>query len=332
MSELERSAYILIRRGIARTRAELARKLAISRPTASAAAEKLLSRGLIRECGKGRSTGGTTPILLSAEPDTPGFVGIDMGYNDRMSAVLLDGAGGILARGECVFDPTDLGSITENARRLVRSLCAGRQISGTAAALPAIVDEETGTVIRSVNPLFRKSGIREVLEEKLASPLFIANRSRAAAIAEAFGGAADGEENFALISLGRSVGATFWCGGGVFKGSGSAAGEIRNLRLASGERLEQRLAPERTADAPREEILEICADAMSQIVDIMDLKLLILSGRFADFGDDFSSALEETLAGKIGEVRVRPARFGRYSAARGCAFQMGELFIPCPQT
>ena len=77
-------------------------------------------------------------------------------------------------------------------------------------------------------------------------------------------------------------------------------------------------------------MLETCADALSQIIDIMDLKLLVLSGRFADFGEDFFSDLERCLREKDGEIRVRPARFGRYSAARGCAFRMGELFISPP--
>ncbi|MBQ9502196.1 MAG: ROK family transcriptional regulator [Lentisphaeria bacterium] len=330
MTELEKSAYILVRRGVARTRAELARRLEVSRPTASTAAERLLSAGLIMECGKGKSTGGTAPILLSARKDVPGFVGVDLGYTDRMSGVLLDGAGGIAAKAERTFDPADPQSIAENTKKLVDSLCPEKNVPGAAVALSAIIDEKSGRIISSVNPVFRDGKIKKLLEKELSCPVFTANRSRAAAISEAFGGAADSEENFSLISLGKSVGAAFWCGGRLFCGAYSAAGEIRDLRLASGMRLEEALSPEKTAGADREDIMEICADALSQLIDIMDLRLLILSGRFADFGGDFSSGLEEKLNEKTGGVRVRSARFGRYSAARGSAFRMGELFIPCP--
>ena len=322
MTDLEKAAYTLIRRGSARSRAELARKLAVSRPTASTAAEGLLAQGLIRECGKGKSTGGTAPILLSAAADLAGCVGIDLGYTDRMSAVLLDSAGNIVDRKERTFDPQDLHSIAGNTKKMVQSLSAGKKILGVAVALSAIVDERTGTVTSSVNPLFRDGAIGTLLEKNLGCPVFTANRSRAAAISEAFGGAADKEEDFALISLGKSVGAAFWCGGRLFRGSGEAAGEIRNLRTASGERLEQALAPEKTAAARREEILDICADAASQIIDIMDLNLLILSGRFADLGEDFSAALEERLAGAGRPARVRPARFGRFSAAISIPFSV----------
>ena len=328
MTDLEKNAYMLIRRGCARSRADLARRLDVSRPTASTAAEGLLARGLIRECGKGRSTGGTTPVLLSAETGLAGCVGIDLGYADRMSAVLLDSAGNILGRKEREFDPSDLNSMAVNSKKLVRALSPGKKLIGVAVALSAIIDEKTGRIIDSINPVLRTGRLQSTLEKTLDCPVFSANRSRAAAFSEAFGGAAGQEEDFALISLGRSVGAAFWCGGKLFRGSGSAAGEIRNLRVASGDRLEQALSPERTDGADREEILEICADALSQIVDIMDLKLLILSGRFADFGRDFPASLETRLREAGTQTSVRAARFGRFSAARGCAFRMGELIIP----
>ena len=328
MTDLEKNAYILIRRGCACSRADLARRLGVSRPTASTVAEGLLARGLIRECGKGKSTGGTTPILLSAEAGLAGCVGIDLGYADRMSAVLLDSAGNILGKKECEFDPMDLTSMVVNSKKLVHTLSSGKKLIGVALALSAIIDEKTRRVINSINPVLRNNQLQSLLEETLGCPIFLSNRPRAAAFSEAFGGAAGLKSDFALISLGRSVGAAFWCGGKIFCGSGSAAGEIRNLRVASGDRLEEALSPERTAGADREAILEICAEAMSQIVDIMDLNLLILSGRFADFGRDFSALLEKHLRKTGTPANVRAARFGRFSAARGCALRMGELSIP----
>ena len=68
-----------------------------------------------------------------------------------------------------------------------------------------------------------------------------------------------------------------------------------------------------------------CAEALGQIIDIMDLKLLVLSGRFADFGSDFAPQLEDEL--DSWRVKVRQAKFGRFSAARGSAFQMVEELV-----
>ena len=326
MTDLEKTAYILIRRKTAESRAELARKLGVSRPTASTVTESLLKAGLVREGGKGKSTGGATPTLLCADEKAAYFIGIDFGYTDKMSAVLTDGSGSIIRKEERNFDPADLSSMAENARILVSSLAADIPINGIAVALSAVINEESRQVRKSINPLFCDGNFTEFLEKHLGYPVFPANRSRAAAISEAFGGAADKEQDFALISLGKSVGAAFWCGGGLFCGSGSSAGEIRNLRLPDGRRLETALAREKTEKMDRKELAQLCAEALSQIIDIMDIKLLVLSGRFADFGSDFASLLEEQLA-EHGPVKVRQAKFGRFSAARGSAFQMAEIHI-----
>ena len=325
MTELEKSAYIQIRRCCANTRAELARHLGISRPTASAVVESLLNLGLIRECGKGKSTGGATPTLLSVTREAFFTLGIDFGYADRMSAVLLDGSGGILAQKEMTFDPSDKAGIVASARQLTGELAGTRKISGTAIALSAVIDEKSRRVLKSVNPLFCDEGFLPLLEEELGCSVFTANRSRAAAISEAFGGAADKEGDFALISLGKSVGSAFWCGGELFCGAGSAAGEIRNLRLTGGERLEEALSREKVSLYSREELLEKCAGALGQIIDIMDFKLLVLSGRFVDFGADFAGLLETKLSQY--SVSVKQARFGRFSAARGSAYQLAEVLI-----
>lgn len=322
MTDLEKNAFIQILRKTAVTRAELARKLGISRPTASTVAENLLKSGLIRECGKGKSTGGATPTLLSANENAFFHIGIDFGYTDSMSAVLIDGAGDIIRKDEIQFDPADINSITGCAAILAEKLGTGFKVNGVAVALSAIIDESSMRVINSINPLFCSPGLRGKLEQKLGHPVSFTNRSRAAAISEAFGGAADGETDFALISLGKSVGAAFWCSGKLFTGSGCSAGEIRNLRISGGERLENALSRERVAQLPRQVIVDICADALSQIIDIMDLKQLVLSGRFTDFGTGFSRQLEQALLPH--RVRVKQSGFGRFSAARGSAFRMME--------
>ena len=147
-----------------------------------------------------------------------------------------------------------------------------------------------------------------------------------AAVSEAFGGAGDKEDDFALISLGTSIGAAFWCGGGIFNGAGSSAGEIKNIRLGSGESFEDALALPAVRDRSTEEIAGLCADGLGQVVDIMDTGMLILSGRFADFGAGFAPMLEKMMSEKH-PVRVRSARYGRFSAARGAAFRLGETII-----
>ena len=323
MTDLEKKACILIRRKSAVSRAELARKLCVSRPTASVIVENLLAAGLIRECGKGPSNGGTMPTLLSPREDAAFLAGIDFGYCDRMSAVLVDWAGNIVEKAETEFDPDNEAGMIAAAADLLEQLSPGRCVRGAAIALSAVVDEKSRRVLKSINRIFGKGEFPANLSQVLGIPVFVANRSRAAAVAEAFGGAAEGQDDFALISLGKSIGASFWCAGKLFCGASSAAGEIRNLRLADGESFESAIA---RAGINREKIAEICGTALNQIVEIMDLPLFVLAGRFADFGADFAEILEKKLA-EHGKIKVRQADFGRFSAARGSAFLMGENLI-----
>ena len=73
MTNTELTAYNFVRRGIARTRAELSKTMGISRPTASAVADSLIADGLLRDGGKWRSSGGRNPILLLVCPGRPQF-------------------------------------------------------------------------------------------------------------------------------------------------------------------------------------------------------------------------------------------------------------------
>lgn len=326
MTRLEKNAFLLIRRKVVGSRAELARELGVSRPTASSLVEKLIGQGMILECGKGKSTGGTTPILLMVNSKSAYYIGIDLGYTDRMSAVLTDNAGVIISEAETEFSRSDLRDLAEKTQLLIKKVSGRKKISGIAVALSGIVDEKTMTVTKSINPFFCGTVVQDVLGRVTGMPVTIWNRSRAAAFSEAFGGAGDQESDFALISLGVSIGSAFWCGGRIFEGGHSSAGEIRNLRLNCGLRFEDALSLTRLKGCGIDSVLDLCADGLGQLISIMDLELLILSGRFADFSQDFAEKLEKLLQ-KEYPVRVRSARFGRNSAARGAALRMGEIML-----
>ena len=326
MTDPEKNAYILIRRKLASSRADIARMLGVSRPTASSIVQSLIDANLIAECGKGKSNGGANPIALAVRKNHVFTVGIDLGYTDCMSAVLLDAAGSIIAEKEVTFSSSELYDLAEKASSTVAEFYKIHPISGTAVALPGIVDEKSMTVLKSINQNYYGNTIKKLLEKNLDMPVTVGNRSRMAAFSEAFGGAGDKENDFAIISLGKSIGAAFWSGGNIFNGSSCAAGEIRNMRLKNGETFENNLAPEAIGNMTTDEIAALCADGLVQLADIMDLELLILSGRFADFGYPFARKLENIMSCQH-PVRVRSARFGRFSAARGAAFKLGEMII-----
>ena len=182
MPRLEKSAYNLIRRKTASSRADIARMLGISRPTASAVVQSLITSGMIFECGKGKSTGGKTPIALAVRNDDTRLIGIDLGYSDRISAVLLDNSGDIAAEKQLDFTPRTLEELTERIAGLIRQCPEAGRIIGCAVAVPGIVNEESMYISRSIKELFCGDALAEMLKDKLEMPIFIGNRSRMAAV------------------------------------------------------------------------------------------------------------------------------------------------------
>lgn len=322
MNNGEKEALILIRRGTIRSRAELARTLNVSRPTASVIVDSLLKNSLICEAGRGRSTGGKAPTLLSILPETNHVLGLDLGYKSVLSAVLIDGSGKIIRKNEYEFDPASLEDIGEKSFTAMQELSSACAVNGVGVALSGIVEKNTGKVLKSINPLFTGNKIKEYLARKFLLPVLVENRSRMAAYSEAYGGAADQEKDFALISLGRSIGAAFWLNGQLFTGQS----EIRNLRLKKKKTFEEALSPSNTVSISPEEIISCCADGLGQLLEIMGMERIVLSGRFADMGKDFAFQLEKAL-NKEHICKVDMAKFGRFSAARGAAFLQGERIL-----
>lgn len=325
MLEYEKNALILLRRKLAASRADIARLLGISRPTASNIVQSMLDSGMIKECGKGRSTGGTSPIKLAICPEAAFTVGIDLGYNDRMIAVLLDNAGDIIESTEVDFNPESMENIALNIRNIRDYFSSRKKISAMAFALSGIVDEERQYVTDSINPLYKTGNLYDLLKDIVEVPFIIGNRSRMAAFSEAFGGAGNMESDFIVISLGRSVGAAFWCDNRLFKGRNFAAGEIRNMLVDGNMTLEDAIKKARK-NKNMDKIANICADAMTILSDIMDIDFFILSGAFADLGTDFAQKLENMISLKR-SAKVRSARYGKFSAARGCAFLAEEKIL-----
>ena len=68
----------LIRKNRSIYRAELARLTGLSMPTIMSITDELIDDGLIRDAGKGISSGGKPPMLLELIPESHLFVGVDI--------------------------------------------------------------------------------------------------------------------------------------------------------------------------------------------------------------------------------------------------------------
>lgn len=208
------------------SRADVARLTGLTRTTVSDVVEGLLRDGLAREIGRGPSTGGKAPILLEVPDQARLLIGVDLG--DRIfSAATVSLRGEVLERVEVDSQDTDgeiaLAQALDLIERVVR-LADGR-VLGIGIGAPGLVDAADGTVIRAVKRDWRNVPLGAMVAERFGLPVYVANDSQAAALAEYVFGSVRGR-NLVTVKVGEGIGAGLVLNGALFEGDGYGAGEI----------------------------------------------------------------------------------------------------------
>jgi len=179
------------------------------------------------------------------------LIGVDVGGTKVSVAVLEDGA---------LSEPELVGTDTSSCEALVDQLEAQIRAAGVedAAAvgigIPSVVDFATGTARASVNIPLMGVALRDVLGERLGTPVYVDNDATVAALAEATGD--DGEpiaDCLVMFTVGTGVGGGIVLGGRIYRGATGAAAELGHIiigaDLADG-------TPQTTEGFPREGSLE----------------------------------------------------------------------------
>jgi hypothetical protein len=85
------------------SRADLARKMGLSRAAISSIVNDLLAIRIIREAADGPATGGRRAVLLEINPECGYVLGVDMGAT-HLGLVLADFSARVIAEEEYAFD------------------------------------------------------------------------------------------------------------------------------------------------------------------------------------------------------------------------------------
>ena len=296
MTTTEATAYNYVRRGIARTRAELARAMRVSRPTASTVTESLISSGLLRDGGKCRSSGGRSPTLLIPRPEAFSLIGVDLNGSGQLFGVRVNALGDVIGSTGGDAAPEDPGRTAETILALWDSLDPDFSALGIGVAVGR---DAAGSEL--LMKLLRRQLIGKYIH--------ISERLSAAALSEGFRGGADAERNYLLLSLGKTLESVICIDGRPFPGAHGAAGDLYRLPVAGA-----------AEEAPAsEEFAAQCAAVLRCVLAVLDPGAVVLAGRFADPDGDFPRLLEARLCSF--DCRIVAAKFGEYSAARGAALQ-----------
>ncbi len=167
----------------------------------------------------------------------PSFaIGADLGgTNLRIAAV--DEQGTLLEKvttGTQVARGRDfvIGEMCDAVRALSVQFSHKGNLVGVGIGVPGIIDKRTGMLRESPNlPGWDDYPVRDEIERRLESPVVLENDANAAALGEAWLGAARGMSSMCMITLGTGVGGGIVLDGKIWHGMTGMAGEVGHMTL-----------------------------------------------------------------------------------------------------
>jgi len=212
------------------SRADLARLTGLTRTSVSDLVGGLIDDGLIEEVGRGRSSGGKTPILLRVVPEGRLLIGLDLA-DSQFSGAVVNLRGEILRSMQLPLEGRDGEAAVELVFRLVDALRADdpSPLLGIGIGAPGVIDTRSGTVRWSVNLEWTDLPLGPLVERRYGVPVVVANDSHAAALAELTFYRRPRPTNLIVIKVGRGVGAGIIINGQLFQGDGYGAGEFGHV-------------------------------------------------------------------------------------------------------
>jgi predicted NBD/HSP70 family sugar kinase len=225
----ERSVLDAIRGGAPISRAEIARRTGISKPTVSLALRTLHSHGLVRETEPDPSRPHYGALFFEPVPEAALVLAVDVGTR-FIRAALGDLAGNIRARRDVPFIGTDLDSTIATVAALCDELVddgGSARLDGAVVGVPGVVDPIDGSVSLASNA----AGIEGAkfagrLTDALGVAVQLENDINLAALGEQWRGVARGVDDFLFLSIGTGMGAGLVLRRELHRGRNGAAGEL----------------------------------------------------------------------------------------------------------
>jgi predicted NBD/HSP70 family sugar kinase len=255
----ERVLLDLVRREGPISRADLARRSGLSKPTVSLTLSNLEADGLVRPAGIRTGNPGRAAILYEIRPEAGLVLALDVG-RQYLRGALSDLGGGILAkdtrRARVVSWSGRIEELVALADSLLGDTGVSRaEVTQTVIGSPGVYDPSRDSLVlaRSL-PGWERASVLAELRSAFGESVVVENDVDLAALAERAHGHGRDIDSFAFVSIGTGIGMGLVIGGRLHRGAHRAAGEIAYLPLTDASGYDER-------DARRRGKLEAAASA-----------------------------------------------------------------------
>jgi predicted NBD/HSP70 family sugar kinase len=225
------------------SRAQIAADTGLTRGTVSSLVSELIELELIRETGETSSPKGVgRPGVALEVADV--VVGVGLEVNVDYVAVSIEDLTGEVRhehRAYCDNRGSTPGPVLDRVAEAAGAALdaasrAGLRAAGVSLAVPALVEEASGTIVFAPNLGWTNEPVAQELAARLGQQVHVENESNLAALAEHWTGAAVGIDDFICVFGEVGVGGGLFLGGRLFRGSHGFGGEFGHVSVTSGGR------------------------------------------------------------------------------------------------
>lgn len=231
--------FQLLRDGVPRTRAELAKSSGLARSTVAARVEELMRLGLITPVSDAVSTGGRPPSQFALNPAAKVVIAADIGASHTTVAVT-DLAGTVLAersgRIAVALGPEAVLSwMVETATELVAEAGLSHdRVAAVGVGVPGPVEHSTGRPAKPpIMPGWDAFDVPGWVQQHLEVPVLVDNDVNISALGER-ATAWPGADHLLFVKVATGIGAGVISDGRLLRGAQGIAGDLGHVRVARG--------------------------------------------------------------------------------------------------
>ncbi len=231
--------FQLLRDGVPRTRAQLAKSTGLARSTIAMRVDELMRMGLVTPVAEAVSTGGRPPSQFALNPGARLVVAADIGASHATVAITDLGATVLAERTE----PLDitLGPVPVLTWTLETALAllaetgrAPRDIAAIGIGVPGPVEFSTGRPVNPpIMPGWDRFDIPGWMRQHFDAPVLVDNDVNIMALGERATGWPT-IEHLMFVKIATGIGAGVISGGQLLRGAQGVAGDIGHVRVARG--------------------------------------------------------------------------------------------------
>jgi N-acetylglucosamine repressor len=229
-----RIALNLIREHQPISRADLARRLNMTRGVISVLVQELIAQRLIYEGATGEAARGRKPTFLHIRTRDRLAIAVDVRFS-KTYLMLCDFAGRQVAieSFDTVFSTLDfVKDLAGRIRKMLKTQGRDAACEGVGVVVPGMVDHRTGRILNAPTLGWRGVDIRAKLAAATGLPVQVENSGRASALAQLWlEQEGVGENSFVCVNVSDGVGVGIVINGELLRGRDHIAGEFGHMPL-----------------------------------------------------------------------------------------------------